>query len=153
MEPLSPFVALAGGALIGASAALLLVLSGRIAGISGLVARATGIASSRAPPEARRSPSSSPCRSARGSWGVRSPSRGDRHLLDPAAHFGWSPRRLRDAAGQRLHKRARGLRIGADLAPVDRRHCRVHPRRLRNDHRRPPRDRSLRPCAISLPQS
>ena len=46
MEPLSPFVALAGGALIGLSAALLLVLSGRIAGISGLVARAIGIADS-----------------------------------------------------------------------------------------------------------
>jgi uncharacterized protein len=46
MEPLSPLVALAGGALVGASAALLLVLSGRIAGISGLVARATGIADS-----------------------------------------------------------------------------------------------------------
>ena len=44
MEPLSPFVAIAGGALIGLAAALLLVLSGRIAGISGLVARATGIA-------------------------------------------------------------------------------------------------------------
>ncbi len=44
MEPLDPFVALVGGALIGLSAALLLLLSGRIAGISGLVARATGIA-------------------------------------------------------------------------------------------------------------
>jgi uncharacterized protein len=44
MEPLDPLVALAGGALIGLSAALLLVLSGRVAGVSGLVARATGIA-------------------------------------------------------------------------------------------------------------
>lgn len=44
MEQLNPLVAVAGGALIGLSAAMLLVLSGRIAGISGLVARAAGIA-------------------------------------------------------------------------------------------------------------
>lgn len=46
MEPLNPLVALAGGALIGTAAALLLLLSGRIAGVSGMLARATGIADS-----------------------------------------------------------------------------------------------------------
>ncbi len=46
MEPLDPFVALAGGLLIGTAAALLLLLSGRIAGVSGMFARATGIADS-----------------------------------------------------------------------------------------------------------
>ncbi len=45
-EPLDPLIALAGGALIGIAAAILLLLSGRIAGISGLLARATGIADS-----------------------------------------------------------------------------------------------------------
>jgi uncharacterized membrane protein YedE/YeeE len=44
MEQLDPLVAAAGGALIGLAAAMLLVLSGRIAGVSGLVARAAGIA-------------------------------------------------------------------------------------------------------------
>jgi uncharacterized protein len=46
MEPLAPTYALAGGLLIGLAAALLLVLSGRVAGISGLVARAIGVADS-----------------------------------------------------------------------------------------------------------
>jgi uncharacterized protein len=45
MESLSPWVALAGGLLIGTAAALLMLLSGRIAGVSGLVANATGIGS------------------------------------------------------------------------------------------------------------
>ena len=44
MEPLSPLVALAGGLMIGTAAALLLLLSGRIAGVSGMVAAATRIA-------------------------------------------------------------------------------------------------------------
>jgi uncharacterized protein len=44
MEPLAPTYALTGGLLIGLAAALLLVLSGRVAGISGLVARAVGMA-------------------------------------------------------------------------------------------------------------
>ena len=44
MESLSPFVAIAGGLLIGTAAALLLVLSGRIAGVSGMAATAAGIA-------------------------------------------------------------------------------------------------------------
>jgi uncharacterized membrane protein YedE/YeeE len=44
MEQLNPTNALAGGLLIGVAAALLLILSGRIAGISGIVARAVGIA-------------------------------------------------------------------------------------------------------------
>ncbi|WP_336985640.1 YeeE/YedE family protein [Altererythrobacter aquiaggeris] len=46
MEPLNPLVALSGGVLIGLAAALLLLMSGRIAGVSGLTARALGIASS-----------------------------------------------------------------------------------------------------------
>jgi uncharacterized protein len=41
MEPLTPFVAIGGGLLIGTAAALLLLLSGRIAGVSGMVATAT----------------------------------------------------------------------------------------------------------------
>lgn len=43
MEPLSPLVAITGGLLIGTSAALLLLLNGRIAGLSGMLATATGI--------------------------------------------------------------------------------------------------------------
>jgi uncharacterized membrane protein YedE/YeeE len=44
VEPLSPFYPIAGGLLIGLAAALLLVLSGRIAGVSGMVAAAARIA-------------------------------------------------------------------------------------------------------------
>jgi uncharacterized membrane protein YedE/YeeE len=44
VEPLSPLIAIAGGLLIGTAAALLLVLSGRIAGVSGMAATAAGIA-------------------------------------------------------------------------------------------------------------
>ncbi len=43
MGPLSPFVAIAGGLLIGTAAALLLLLNGRIAGVSGMLATTTGI--------------------------------------------------------------------------------------------------------------
>ncbi len=47
--PLDPFIALGGGLLIGLAAAMLLVFSGRIAGISGMVARAVGIADTGIP--------------------------------------------------------------------------------------------------------
>ncbi|MBV7265480.1 YeeE/YedE family protein [Erythrobacter ani] len=47
--PLDPLVALGGGLLIGLAAAVLLLFSGRIAGISGMVARATGIADTGIP--------------------------------------------------------------------------------------------------------
>ncbi|MFP5329065.1 MAG: YeeE/YedE family protein [Alphaproteobacteria bacterium] len=43
MEPMSPLVAVAGGALIGVAAALLLLLTGRIAGVSGMLAEASRI--------------------------------------------------------------------------------------------------------------
>ena len=43
MTPLSPIAAIAGGVLIGTAAGLLLLLSGRIAGVSGMAARASGI--------------------------------------------------------------------------------------------------------------
>ncbi|GAA4647675.1 YeeE/YedE family protein [Pontixanthobacter gangjinensis] len=46
MEPLNPLIALSGGLLIGLAAALLLLMSGRIAGVSGMAARALGIARS-----------------------------------------------------------------------------------------------------------
>lgn len=49
MEPLSPIVPLAGGALIGIATALLLLLTGRIAGVSGMVAAATAIADRSSP--------------------------------------------------------------------------------------------------------
>lgn len=49
MEPLSPFVAAAGGLLIGTAAALFLLLTGRIAGVSGMAAVATRIESSGTP--------------------------------------------------------------------------------------------------------
>lgn len=49
MEPLSPVVAIAGGLLIGTAAALLLLLNGRIAGVSGMLASATGIGTGGAP--------------------------------------------------------------------------------------------------------
>ena len=44
LEPLSPLYALGGGLMIGTAAGLLLLLSGRIAGVSGLFATATRIA-------------------------------------------------------------------------------------------------------------
>ncbi|HEX2803207.1 MAG TPA: YeeE/YedE thiosulfate transporter family protein [Sphingomicrobium sp.] len=44
LEPLSPLYALAGGLLIGTATALFLLLSGRIAGVSGLAAAAARIA-------------------------------------------------------------------------------------------------------------
>jgi len=44
LEPITPIQAIGGGLLIGAGAALLLLLSGRIAGVSGLAAAAAGIA-------------------------------------------------------------------------------------------------------------
>jgi uncharacterized membrane protein YedE/YeeE len=49
MTPLSPFAALSGGAMIGIAAGLLLLLSGRIAGVSGMAARATGLSRSGVP--------------------------------------------------------------------------------------------------------
>jgi uncharacterized protein len=49
MEPLSPFVAIAGGLLIGTAAALLLLLNGRIAGVSGMLATTTRIDSGGPP--------------------------------------------------------------------------------------------------------
>ena len=48
-EPLSPFVAIAGGLAIGGGAALLLLLTGRIAGVSGMLATAVRIADSGPP--------------------------------------------------------------------------------------------------------
>ena len=44
LEPISPLYAIAGGLLIGTAAALFLLMSGRIAGVSGLVATAARIA-------------------------------------------------------------------------------------------------------------
>jgi uncharacterized membrane protein YedE/YeeE len=49
MEPLPILIPLSGGLLIGTSAALFLLITGRIAGISGLVAAATRIADSGPP--------------------------------------------------------------------------------------------------------
>jgi uncharacterized membrane protein YedE/YeeE len=49
MEPLSPLMPIAGGLLIGLAAALFLLMNGRIAGVSGMAAIATGIASEGAP--------------------------------------------------------------------------------------------------------
>jgi len=49
MTPLSPLAAVAGGMLVGTAAGLLLLLSGRIAGVSGMAARATGISGSGGP--------------------------------------------------------------------------------------------------------
>lgn len=49
MQPISPFTAAAGGLLIGTAAAMLLVLSGRVAGVSGMAAVAARIASGGTP--------------------------------------------------------------------------------------------------------
>lgn len=49
MTSLSPLAALAGGVMIGTAAGLLLLLSGRIAGVSGMAARATGLSGSSVP--------------------------------------------------------------------------------------------------------
>lgn len=49
MESISPLIALTGGVLIGLAAVVLLLLSGRIAGISGMLAAATRIANEGAP--------------------------------------------------------------------------------------------------------
>ena len=48
-EPLTPLVAIAGGLLIGSAAALFLLLTGRIAGVSGMTAIATRIGSGGTP--------------------------------------------------------------------------------------------------------
>lgn len=49
LEPISPLAVIAGGLLIGAAAALLLLLSGRIAGVSGMVASVVRIADAGPP--------------------------------------------------------------------------------------------------------
>jgi uncharacterized membrane protein YedE/YeeE len=49
IEPLSPSFAIAGGLLIGGAAALLLLLTGRIAGVSGMAATAVRIADAGPP--------------------------------------------------------------------------------------------------------
>ena len=49
MEMMTPLMAIAGGLLIGTAAGLLLLLSGRVAGVSGMAARAVGMASDGAP--------------------------------------------------------------------------------------------------------
>jgi uncharacterized protein len=49
VEPLAFYIPLSGGLLIGTAAALFLLMTGRIAGISGLVAAATRIAESGPP--------------------------------------------------------------------------------------------------------
>jgi len=46
MTPVEPMIAIAGGLLIGIAASLLLLMSGRIAGVSGMLARSVGLASS-----------------------------------------------------------------------------------------------------------
>ena len=52
LQPLSPYVAIAGDLLIGTAAALLLLLSGRIAGVSGMAATALGIGGETPRPQA-----------------------------------------------------------------------------------------------------
>ena len=47
MYPLAPLVAVGGGLLIGTAAALLLLLTGRVAGVSGMMANATGLSAGR----------------------------------------------------------------------------------------------------------
>lgn len=49
MEPLSPLIAIAGGLSIGTAAALFLLLNGRVAGVSGMAAAASRIASGGTP--------------------------------------------------------------------------------------------------------
>ena len=49
MQPMMPVVAIAGGLLIGTAAALLLLLTGRIAGVSGMAATAATLGAGDAP--------------------------------------------------------------------------------------------------------
>ncbi len=49
METMTPLLAMGGGLLIGSAAGLLLLLTGRIAGISGMVATATGMGAGGSP--------------------------------------------------------------------------------------------------------
>jgi uncharacterized protein len=49
MQPLPPLIAVAGGLLIGLAAALFLLMTGRIAGVSGMAAIATRIATGGTP--------------------------------------------------------------------------------------------------------
>ena len=49
MDPLSPWFGIAGGILIGAAAAVLVLFSGRIAGVSGLLAASLGLVKDGAP--------------------------------------------------------------------------------------------------------
>ncbi|HEY0445209.1 MAG TPA: YeeE/YedE thiosulfate transporter family protein [Allosphingosinicella sp.] len=49
MEAMTPFVAIGGGLLIGSAAGLLLLLTGRVAGVSGMIASATRMGSGGTP--------------------------------------------------------------------------------------------------------
>lgn len=49
METMTPMMAIGGGLLIGTAAALLLILTGRIAGVSGMIATATRMGASGTP--------------------------------------------------------------------------------------------------------
>ena len=49
MEAMTPFAAICGGLMIGTAAALLLLLTGRIAGVSGMVATATRVGAGGTP--------------------------------------------------------------------------------------------------------
>ena len=49
METMTPLMAIGGGLLIGTAAALLLLLTGRVAGVSGMVATATRMGAGRTP--------------------------------------------------------------------------------------------------------
>lgn len=49
MQPLPPLTAIAGGLLIGSAAALFLILTGRIAGVSGMASAATRMSSGNMP--------------------------------------------------------------------------------------------------------
>ncbi len=110
---------LTGGLLIGLSTALYyLLFAGRVAGISGLAATVFGLA--MAVPgrlcEPRQRASSPASRSVPGRHGADPHARDRGHLLGGHSGGGRPPRRLRHAAGCRLHQRPRRFRPRPPLA-------------------------------------
>ena len=135
----TPFSALAGGALIGLAAALLILGLGRVMGAAGIVGGALEVHDAEAPWRWSLivglvlSPLI-----ARALWGVAAPV-----FAAPLAGAGRlrPAGRLRRAARLGLHQRPRRLRPGAPVAALVRRDRNLHGDGVRDRLRRPPRRR------------
>ena len=141
MIEFTPVSATVGGLTIGLAAGFLLLLRGRIAGVSGILGSAlaqplgeggvaVGVSRRTADWRCRREPR-------------RGESRRRGRGVDPGAGGGGSAGRLRDPAGQRLHQRSRSVRDRARFEAVDRRDARLHGQRCDHGLRGPPRTGSV----------